>query len=133
MTTPKPKYTRPALSIQFTNLLRDLQKADKAFSDALDRQGAHQKAGKPDKKLTKHLDELERSTSDKADRAWHAFCRHRPKSPDELSLYLLTTLQHERVVSMCHGDLTLADAPFCMHILKNAGAATVDLLFEPAR
>jgi hypothetical protein len=130
----KTRAPRPAFSIRFTNRAKALAVADQAFSDAIDEQGRHMKSGgrATDEKRSKQLDALENRTSNEATRAWREFCRYRPQSPQELSEYLLTVLRHERVAE-AHRDFQIADVPHTAHVLKNAHAALVNLLFVEAR
>ena len=130
----KIRSPRPAYSVRFTQLAKALAAADEAFSEALKEQGRRMSAGDlTDKKRAKQLDNLENRTSDAATRAWMAFCRYRPQTPQELSEYLLTILRHERVAE-CHRDFEIVDVPHTAHVLQNANAALVNLLLvEPAR
>jgi hypothetical protein len=57
---------------------------------------------------------------------------YRPRSPQELSEYLLTILRHARVAEF-HREFEIADVDHTANILKNANAALINLLFEPAR
>jgi hypothetical protein len=120
-------------------LRADLEKADAAFSDALDarrdidlRRFAARQAGTrgPTKVEERAVENAERRGCDNVDRALVALCRYRPRTGEELAEYVSTALLHQRIKDAHANTFTEFEAEPARLILKNINAAAVDLLLR---
>jgi hypothetical protein len=110
--------------------------AERGHSAAIDKHGeidgqafASKAAGLPiSKKRRKAVERDEGRAHEAVSDALEALCKYRPRTPQELSLYILTLLSHWRIKDACFEEAH--DRTCLIALLTNVNAATAALVFH---